>query len=112
MVDADDRLAERVAQRLGGLDADEQRAHQARAGGDGDAVEVGELDAGLGGRATQDRHDGGDVLARRHLGHDAAVLRVHLDLRRHDVGTDPASVLDDRRGSFVAGGFDSENEHE
>ena len=42
VVHADHRLAERVTQRLGHLDPDQQRAHQPRPAGDRQPIEVGE----------------------------------------------------------------------
>ena len=58
---------------------------------------------------SDDRHDGRDVLARGDLGHDAAVVRVHRDLRRDDVGAHATAVLDDRGGRLVARRLDAQN---
>ena len=54
MIDAEQRQVVRVRQRLRGVDADEQRARQPRARGDGDAREFAPLDACLRQRRVDD----------------------------------------------------------
>jgi hypothetical protein len=54
----------------------------------------------------------GQVLARGHLGHHAAVFGMDQNLRRDDVRTNALAVLDDGGGGFVTRGFDSQNQHE
>ena len=46
VVDPVQRLVQREGQGLGGRQTDDQRAHQTRPGGDGDAVDLGEVDVG------------------------------------------------------------------
>src|SRR5262249_41110776 len=101
----------RVRQRLGRLDADQQRTHEPRPARHGDAVQVGEPDARVGDGAPEHGRDGRDVLARRDLGHDAAVLGVHEDLGRDDVGAHAPTILDDGRRRLVARGLDPQDQH-
>jgi hypothetical protein len=51
------------------------------------------------------------VVPRRELGHDAAVLGMHLHLAVQPVRQQPGpAVIDGRRG-LVAGGFDPQDPH-
>ena len=53
--------------------------------------------------------------ARGDLGHHAAESRVFADLAQHDIGQDLAAAvlgaLHHRRGGFVAGRLDAEDDH-
>ena len=97
-------------QRLGEVDAHEQRAREPRAVGDRDAVDVGHGDAGRGERLVQHGHDPAQVGPRRDLGHDAAGRRMERDLARDDVGVDPAAVLDQRDAGLVARRLDGQEQ--
>ena len=57
------------------------------------------------------RHDAPDVVARRELGHDAAVVVVHRDLRVQRVREQPRARVVDGDAGLVAGGFDAEDAH-
>ena len=96
---------------LGGVDADEQRAGESGAVGDGYAVEFGEFEAGLFEGGVHDGEQGSHVFAGGDFGDYAAVAGVHFDLGGDYVGDDVSSVLDDGGGGFVAGCFDSEDFH-
>ena len=111
VIDAHERLAERVGQRLRRLDAHEERAHEPGPTRHGDAVQVVEGDARVGDGAAEHGDDRRDVLARSHLGHDATVLGVHEDLRRDDVGAHAAPALDHGGRRLVTRRFDAQNEH-
>ena len=110
MVNADQRNAVRHGERLCKIDADEQRADEARVRGDGDQPDIAERDARFVQRLVRDARDRLDVRPPRNLGDDAAVETVNVNLRRDDVGGDTATVsvrLDDRCAGLVAGAFDS-----
>ena len=100
----------REGQRLGVGDADQQRSGEAGTGGDGDGVEIGEGDVGLGQRGADHGNDGAEMLAAGQLRHHAAVAGVRGDLRGDGGGKGARAALDDRRGGLVAGGFDAEDE--
>ena len=85
VVDRNEREPARPGERLRRLHADEQRADQPRPARDRDAVDVVERRVGLVERLANDGRRELEVPARRDLGHDAAVARVQLGLRRHDV---------------------------
>lgn len=81
VVDGDERKILRVGQRFGIGDADEQRSGKARAGGDGDGVEVVEGDLRLFDRRAHDRDDGAEMFAAGKFRDHPAVSRVSGDLR-------------------------------
>jgi len=58
MVDGDERQTLCEGEGFGVGDADEQCSGQAGTGGDGDGVEIGEGDVGLGQRGADDGDDG------------------------------------------------------
>ena len=111
VVDADQRGFLGEGEALCRVDSDEERSRKAGAVGDGDSVEVAQLDGrllhGLPHHGVEREH----VLARGDLRNDAAVLGVHLDLGRDDVGVDGPPVLDDGGGRLVAGCLDAEDLH-
>ena len=107
----DDGTRARVGQGLAQLHAHQQRSHQARPAGHGDAVEVVRYHARFGQGSVHHRHHRRQVLPRRHLGHHPAVLGVHQHLRGHDIRAHPPPVLDHRRSGLIAGGFDTQNQH-
>ena len=87
MVDADQRLVPAERQTFGEIDADEQRPGQPRPARDGNGVESGHgVMRGRVDRLLDNRADRLDVHPRGDLREDAAVLAVHVDLRRDDVG--------------------------
>ncbi len=92
-------------QRLGAGSAHQQRPHQARAGGVGDAIDLGRHAAGFG----QDLADQGqhalDVIAGGKLGHHPAVGAVQVDLAEQRIGQQPAFAVVKCDTGFVAGGF-------
>ncbi len=110
VVDGDERLAERVGEGFGVADADEQRAGEAGAFGDGDGVEVGKGDAGFAEGGVDDGDDGAEVLAGGELGDDAAVGGVDGDLGGDDVRELARAALDDGGGGLVAGALDTEDQ--
>ena len=106
-----ERHVQRIGRGLGKVQPYEHRADETGGVGRGHGVDVFFLDARLLERLIGQRGDGLDVLTRRDLRHDAAVERVQVGLRRDGVGENFSSVLDDRDGGFVAGGFKSEDLH-
>ena len=109
VVDRDERLARRVRQRLRRGDADEQRAHQARAVGYGDGVHVRKGHVCLFEALVHDRVHALHMLAGGDLRHHAAVHRVQRNLRGDDRGDDLPAVADDRRRRLVAAGFNRQD---
>ena len=83
VVDRDERQVARPRDRLGGRDADEQRADEARALRDADAVDVVEPSPASSSASRDHRRDQLEVAPRRDLGHHAAVPRVKVRLRGH-----------------------------
>ena len=81
VVDLDERHAPAHRERLAEGGADQQRAHQAGAGGHGDRAEIGGRHPGLVERGLHDGHEVLQVLAPGDLRHDAAVGPVVVDLR-------------------------------
>ena len=111
VMDGDQRHAEREARGLGKADAGEQSADQAGRGRHRDRVDVAAAEAGFGQRMLDGLRDGLDVPPRGELRHDSAVFGVHLNLGIDRLGENGAAVFGQRRGRFVAGGFDGEDFH-
>ncbi len=80
VVDADEGDASSHGQGLGHGQPDQQGAHEARPPGDGDAFDRVEGDPRSFEGFQDDGNDHLDVLARRDLGDDTAVLLVDPDL--------------------------------
>ena len=111
VVDAHQRGLLGEGEALRRVHADEEGARESGAVGDGDTVEVAQLYRRLLHGLPDDGVEREHVLARGELRNDAAVLGVHLDLRRDDVGVDGPPVLDDGGGRLVAGCLDAEDLH-
>jgi hypothetical protein len=58
-------------------------------------------------RRAYDRPDVAKVIARRELGHDAAVWRMNLHLGMNDVRKDVPNFIDDGRSCLVTGRLDA-----
>jgi len=84
MVDGDERQPLREGKRLRVGNSHQQSPGQAGTGGDGDGVQIGEGDAGLGESFADDRDNGAQMLAAGQLRDHPAVARVRGDLRGHD----------------------------
>src|SRR3954453_3722704 len=111
VIDADHGLVEGEGQALGGLHADQQRPREAWATGDRDAVDCARFELGFAEHFSDDRAHIAQMVARGELRNDATIWRVQLDLAVDRVPDDGAVFRDERGGSFVARGFDTENEH-
>ena len=109
VADGDQRQAAREGQRLGGGEADQQRADQAGALGHGDGVDAVESDAGVVQRPLDHGHAQLQVAARGDLGHDPAVAGVQLGLGGDHARQQPSAVVDQRGGGLVAGALDRED---
>ncbi len=111
VVDGDERLAQRPCEGLGVADADEQRAGETGAFGDGDGIQVFMPNiaphAGFAEGGVDDGDDGAEVLAGGELGDDAAVGGVDGDLGGDDVRELARAALDDGGGGLVAGALDT-----
>ena len=115
VVDAPERQAAAGGEALGEHHAGEDAADQARAGGDGDGVEVGEADAGGGEGGDGDGVEALGVGAGGDLGDDAAVGVVQRVLADDLGGEDLADRLagagaNHRDGGVVAAALDAEDD--
>ena len=109
VVDPVQRLVEREGQGLRGRQPDDQRPHQPRPGGDGDAVDLGEIDVGglLG--PTQGRQQRLQVGPAGDLGHHPAEADVLGDAGRDLVGQQ-LGAADDPDAGLVAGRLDAQDQ--
>ena len=107
MMHGQQRQVQGIRQRLGGGHADQQRSQQAGPVRHGDGAEIAEADARLCERFGDDGVDLGDMLTRRDFRHDAAGLRVQVNLRRNHIGAQLASVPQHCRRGLIAGRFNS-----
>ena len=118
MIDGEERHVVREGQRLGRHHAHHHAADQARPAGRGDAVEVVEVEPGLGQRVLDQPVDALEMGARGDLRHHAAEAAVLGQLAVDDVGEDAADAawspgrrLDDGDGRLVAARFDAQDAH-
>ncbi|CPU66145.1 Uncharacterised protein [Mycobacteroides abscessus] len=109
VVHAVERLAEREREGLRGGGTDGQRADEARPGGDGDRVDLGEVDVGRAERALERGDHRLEMGARRDLGDDPAVARVLVHGARDRVDEQLATA-DERHARLVAGRLDAEHQ--
>ena len=107
MVHRDQRLARRVGQALGKVDAHQHGADKPRGKGDGHGTHIVDGHAGVGQGLVHRGTDIFRVTAAGNLGHHAAVERLFLDAGGNDVGNYLAAVLHNGGGGLVAGGFNS-----
>ena len=108
MVDGDERKPARPRDHRRG-EADEQRADQSGALGDGEPVDVVQHDLRLAERLTDHGRHELEMPPRRDLRHDAAVLRVQIDLRRDDIREDLPLLGDHGRRGLVAARLEAED---
>ncbi|MNN40711.1 hypothetical protein D3C81_1547940 [compost metagenome] len=111
MVHADRRHAPGQGQRLGAGGPDQQRADQARPGGIGDRIDIGETATGLGQHLADQRQHAFDVVARGQFGHHAAVGAMQVDLAEQRIGQQTALAVIQRHAGFVAGSFQAQHSH-
>ena len=91
--------------------ADQQGAGQAGPLGEGDRVDVRQCQAGVLQCLAGEGQHSPDVIARGQFRHHAAEAFVHRDLRMQALGEQAALGAIERDPGFVAGGFDSQNNH-
>ena len=108
MVDADEGQIVRQGDRLGGADADDDAADQARSGRRRHRRQVGEAEAGLRHGLADQPVEMVEMGAGGDFRHHAAELPVLGDLRQHALGLHLAVGIDQRHGRFVAAGFEPE----
>jgi hypothetical protein len=115
MIDRDQRLLLDQRDCLGRGQADDHAADQPGAGGGGDGVDGAVAAPGLRHGPGDDQVERLDMGAGGDLGNHAAESRVLADLRQHDIGQDLAAAVlktfHHRRGGFVAGCLDPEDDH-
>ena len=104
VVDPVQRLVERVRERLGGGEPDHQRPHQPGPTGDGDAVQFGQIDVGLGEGTFQGGSDGLQVRSAGHLRHHPAEPGMQVDAGGDLVGQQ-LMAPDQADAGLVAGGL-------
>ena len=109
VIDRNQRLVQRVRERLCERHSYEQRPQKSRTVRHRHAVEFVRPHARIGERFGHDARYRHDVIARRDLGDDAAVAFVDVDLRRDHVGEDLSAARDRARG-LVARRLDREYE--
>ena len=109
MVDPVQGLVQRVRQRLGAGQTDDEGAHQARARRHGNTVNLRQVDVGGSAGSLQRGHHGLQVGATCHLRHHAAKPHMQLDAGGHFVGQQlmPANNADP---GLVARGLDTDDE--
>jgi hypothetical protein len=118
MIDGEEGLVVGEGQRLGRHHPHHHAADQARPAGRGDAVELGEIEAGGGQGILDQPVEALEMGARGDLRHHAAEAAMLGQLAVDHVGQDPADRraaggrrLDDGHGRFVAARFDSHHMH-
>ena len=105
------RDAERGGQAFGKGGADEQRASQAWPLRIGHGVDLRELAAAVAQYLAQQRNGTSNVVARSEFRDNAAVFAVHQDLRMQRVCEQCGIGVVERHARFVAGRFNSKNQH-
>jgi hypothetical protein len=111
MVHRDQRLARGVCERLAGDQPDHHPTDQPRPRGRGDRIDIGQRQLRIGQGRDDQRLQCLDMRARGDLGDYAAERRVRRFLPQQPMRQDLTVAGDERGGSFVAGGFDAENDH-
>ena len=102
MVHSKHGLAEREAQRRGDARADQECAGKSGALRVGDPIDIADRHARFGNDLLSERHHPADVISRRELRDDAAVLAVHRDLRMQRAREQTALAVIDGSAGFVA----------
>lgn len=95
-----------------GEGADEERAEKTGGVGDGDSIDIGDLELGFFKRLVDDGEDSLDVRASGDFGDYAAVSLVNIDLGNYDVAQNMGTILNDGSRSFITTGLDAEDFHE
>lgn len=111
VVDTYKRFPQDISQRLGELKTDPQGAGQAGPLRGRHSVQLTHSRVRSLERSACDGQTIAQVLARGQFGNDSAILGVHLDLRRNEIGQHKA-VSDDGHTRFIAGCLDSKKRHE
>ncbi|MNN20641.1 hypothetical protein D3C81_1339320 [compost metagenome] len=112
MMDADHRHVQRETERIGDRSAHQQCAGKPRPLGVGNGVDVLARAAGVVQHLAQQGQHAADMVARGQFGHHAAVFAVHGDLRVQRVREQAGPGVIEGQPGFIAGGFDTEDEHE
>ncbi len=103
MVDRDQRLAGRERETLAGEQADHHPADQARPGGRGDAIDLGNFNIGFAQHLADQAGKDIDMGARGNFGDNAAERAVRFILADHRLGEDLPVAGHQRGGAVVAG---------
>jgi len=75
----------------------------------GNGIQIAQLPLGPTQRLADHRRDGHHMLSRGHLGKDAAIVAVQLDLRRHHARDDVTPVAHHGRAGLVTRGLDGQD---
>ena len=111
MIDRNQRLIRRDAERLCRGESDEERPRQSRLVDDRDRVQLVERNFRLTERVGDDGKNRLHVRSGRDFRHDAAVEFMDVDLRREGRAEDASRVVDDGGGGLVAARFDRKYLH-
>ncbi len=112
VVNPGQRDTARVGDGLPRREPHQQRADQSGSAGDRHPLNFRQGNATLCQRFLDHHRNRFQVFARGEFRHDTAVFGVNVHLRGDDTGKHLAAVAHDRRGGFVTGRFDAEQEHE
>ena|SRR5438067_5838372 len=102
VIDSDEREMPGETERLGVGDANEKRADEARTSGDRDRAQSVKLDVGVLKRLPYNRNDSAQMLTRGQLGHNAAVFRMGIQLRRNNARQNAPAIFDNGGRGFIA----------
>ncbi len=106
------RLAERERESVRDAGAAEQRAREGRGPWvKRDGIDIGKRNVRLREDLLEQRQGPADMVARCKLGHYAAVLAMHGDLRMERMREQSALRVVERETGFIAGAFETEDEH-
>jgi hypothetical protein len=111
VVDGEKGNTSREGHGLAETQANEERAHEARALSDRHSTDLVEGYTRFPQSPIDDRAHVYQVLPRRDLRNHTPIGAMNGYLRGDEVGQDAAAVLDNRRRGLITGAFDSENEH-
>jgi len=109
MIDSDERFLDRVGERLGVTQTNQQRSGEPRTLGDRDGIDGLVRPACIVERFADDGNDGTQMLARSQFGYHSAVGLVSGELRIHDIRDQLLTRAHHGRRGFVARALDAEN---
>lgn len=109
MVHGEESFSRAEREAFGERGSDEQGGGEAWAGGGGDGVEFGKVEAGFLHGAVDDERGTGEMVARGDFGNHTAKLGMDFGLAENLVRANLAKPRQHGGGGFVAGSFDGED---